>query len=428
VAVELAADLSAVTTRYYDEFGNPETTTGGPGQKARYGWLGGAQRSGEALGDVLLMGVRLYSPVLGRFLQVDPQPDGNASAYDYCNADPVNCTDLDGKWGWRSLVSKVAKVAEYASWIPGPIGSAAAAVSSIAYAATGNYGKALEMGLTAAAGFVGAGAAVRVGFKAARIAMKARRFSSIGRRVFRAASRGCNSFTPETAVVMADGTILPIEDVQVGDLVLALDPMTGSQQTDPVIDVITGSGTRHLVDIVLADGATFTATAEHPIWIEGKGWVKAGEITPGDRTRGATGGLLVVAAMHDRGWLSGQTVYNLTVANAHTFVIATADGTTALVHNSSCWIAGHHVPHSRGVYVIHFKNGKKYVGSSRNMHRRLHRHFGAGGRFHGGQSGVSHITHHAYNGRQLRRYEQSFINRYGGVRGGRLYNKINAYR
>lgn len=41
----------------------------------------------------------------------------------------------------------------------------------------------------------------------------------------------CNSFLPGTGVVMADGTIRAIEDVRIGDLVLATDPETG--QTAP---------------------------------------------------------------------------------------------------------------------------------------------------------------------------------------------------
>ncbi|MBI1758420.1 MAG: hypothetical protein HYR62_04235 [Actinobacteria bacterium] len=189
VAVELAADLTTLVSRFFDEFGVPEAGTPAGSGKDRYGWLGGAQRSGEALGDVLLMGVRLYSPGLGRFLQTDPVPDGNASAYDYCNADPVNCTDLDGRWGWRSFFAKVAKVAEVASWIPGPIGSAAAAVSSIAYAVSGNKAKALEMGLTAAAALVGAGAAVRAGFKAVRAASKAQQGARATKTIARLAKR-----------------------------------------------------------------------------------------------------------------------------------------------------------------------------------------------------------------------------------------------
>ena len=43
------------------------------------------------------MGVRLYSPTLGRFLSVDPVAGGSSNAYDYAGADPINKFDLDGK-------------------------------------------------------------------------------------------------------------------------------------------------------------------------------------------------------------------------------------------------------------------------------------------------------------------------------------------
>ncbi len=80
-----------------DEFGVP-IGTNTPG---RYGWLGGKQRSSETLGGLVLMGVRLYNAQLGRFLQTDPVPGGSANAYEYCNADPINCYDLDGKISWK---------------------------------------------------------------------------------------------------------------------------------------------------------------------------------------------------------------------------------------------------------------------------------------------------------------------------------------
>ncbi|MFF5206083.1 DNRLRE domain-containing protein [Streptosporangium sp. NPDC000396] len=65
----------------------------------RYGWLGSKQRSVDALAGLVLMGVRLYNPTTGRFLQVDPLVGGSANAYDYCFADPINCTDLAGTAG-----------------------------------------------------------------------------------------------------------------------------------------------------------------------------------------------------------------------------------------------------------------------------------------------------------------------------------------
>ena len=93
--VTTAADDATLTTPDgptldADEYGSPRGAT------ARYAWLGGAQRSTEALAGLTLMGARLYAPTLGRFLQTDPVPGGSCNAYDYACADPVNATDLSG--------------------------------------------------------------------------------------------------------------------------------------------------------------------------------------------------------------------------------------------------------------------------------------------------------------------------------------------
>jgi RHS repeat-associated protein len=63
----------------------------------RYAWTGGSRRSSDAVGGVILMGVRLYNPVTGRFLQADPVPGGSDNAYDYAGHDSVNDFDLDGR-------------------------------------------------------------------------------------------------------------------------------------------------------------------------------------------------------------------------------------------------------------------------------------------------------------------------------------------
>lgn len=147
----------------FDEFGIPQPMTSGAtsdAPPARYGWLGAAQRNADTPAGVILMGVRLYHPATGRFLSVDPVAGGSANNYDYCNADPVNCTDLGGTWTWKGLVKKIAVVAEVASIIPGPIGMAAATVSAVSYAASGNKGRALMMAGTIVAAAVGASAVV----------------------------------------------------------------------------------------------------------------------------------------------------------------------------------------------------------------------------------------------------------------------------
>ncbi|QFZ24798.1 hypothetical protein EKG83_40080 [Saccharothrix syringae] len=104
--------------RGYTPFGEPLGAGGAvdpdqvpdnlPGQ-ADHGWLGQHQRLHEHAGSlsVVQMGARPYSPLLGRFLSVDPVEGGSANDYDYVNGDPVNDTDVDGRWpDWGKLWNK----------------------------------------------------------------------------------------------------------------------------------------------------------------------------------------------------------------------------------------------------------------------------------------------------------------------------------
>ncbi len=78
----------------YTEFGAPRETSA---DGKRYGWLGAKQRSADTVGDVVLMGVRVYNPVVGRMLQSDPVHGGCANRQDYALQDPINGLDIDGR-------------------------------------------------------------------------------------------------------------------------------------------------------------------------------------------------------------------------------------------------------------------------------------------------------------------------------------------
>ncbi|WSN30219.1 sugar-binding protein [Streptomyces uncialis] len=93
VALRLPLNSAEAPTAFdHDEYGGPRDSR----PAARYAWLGGRQRSADTLSGLVLMGVRLYDPKLGRFLQADPVPGGSANAYDYANADPCNSSDTTG--------------------------------------------------------------------------------------------------------------------------------------------------------------------------------------------------------------------------------------------------------------------------------------------------------------------------------------------
>ncbi|WP_240503037.1 DNRLRE domain-containing protein [Streptomyces prasinopilosus] len=114
--IPLVDDTTPVVNGY-DEYGTPLPGT----DPARYGWLGGKQRSAETPSGVTLMGVRLYDPGTGRFLSVDPIAGGNANAYDYVHADPLNRYDLDGKWSWgkkqwNRFTNKMTRIGRNPNW------------------------------------------------------------------------------------------------------------------------------------------------------------------------------------------------------------------------------------------------------------------------------------------------------------------------
>ncbi|WP_291526056.1 hypothetical protein [Branchiibius sp. NY16-3462-2] len=91
-ATAAAGDTDPANYYLADEYGNP---VGATTQPARYGALGADQRSTETPAAFTLMGARLYTPVLGLFLSVDPMVGGNSTSYGY-PSDPVNDSDPTG--------------------------------------------------------------------------------------------------------------------------------------------------------------------------------------------------------------------------------------------------------------------------------------------------------------------------------------------
>ncbi|GAA2109654.1 RHS repeat-associated core domain-containing protein [Streptomyces synnematoformans] len=147
-----------------------------------------------------------------------------------------------------------------------------------------------------------------------------------------------NSFTAGTPVLMADGTTKPIEDVKVGDKVLATDPETGETSAETVTAEITGTGTKKLVEITIdLDGkhgkktATVTATDGHPFWVpELDEWIDATDLKTGQWLQTSAGTHIQITAI--KRWTTQTTVYNLAVSDKHTYYVL-AGPIPVLVHN-----------------------------------------------------------------------------------------------
>ena len=148
-----------------------------------------------------------------------------------------------------------------------------------------------------------------------------------------------NSFTPDTKVLMADGSAKAIKDVKAGDKVLATDPETGETTVQTVTAEIPGKGVKHLVKVTVdTDGkmgsktAAITATDKHPFWVPELGdWVHATDLKSGEWLRTSAGTPVRITVV-ERWTALDATVHNLTVSMVHTYYVV-AGATPVLVHN-----------------------------------------------------------------------------------------------
>ncbi len=148
---------------------------------------------------------------------------------------------------------------------------------------------------------------------------------------------GCKCFLAGTDVLMADGTTKNIEDVELGDEVMATDPETGEKGPRKVTRLIRTEDDKKFnkLSIATPDGIEeLTATHEHPFWSPSqKSWIEAGDLSVGMTLLTDDNKTVIVTA--NKPFTKHARTYNLTVDDLHTYYVLAGE-TPVLVHNSNC--------------------------------------------------------------------------------------------
>ncbi|WP_460985788.1 polymorphic toxin-type HINT domain-containing protein, partial [Sinomonas halotolerans] len=136
------------------------------------------------------------------------------------------------------------------------------------------------------------------------------------------------SFSGPTVVLMADGSHKAIEDVKVGDKVIASDPETGEQEAKTVQRVFVQDDT--VVDLAV-EGELITTTEDHPFWsATDRRFERADQLEPGEEILSADGRTIRVSGL-EVGTRRQALAYNLSVEGIHTYHVGEG---AVLVHNS----------------------------------------------------------------------------------------------
>ncbi|MFS1514767.1 polymorphic toxin-type HINT domain-containing protein [Chengkuizengella sp. SCS-71B] len=136
-----------------------------------------------------------------------------------------------------------------------------------------------------------------------------------------------NCFTAGTKVLTEDGE-KPIEEIQVGDKVLAKDDVTGEMGYKEVVGLFQREA-NEIYSLYIED-EIIEVTAEHPFWLDGEGWTLVKDLQVGDYLVSTDGSIKVIDKIEIE--QRNATVYNFEVEDYHSYFVSNLG---IWVHNCS---------------------------------------------------------------------------------------------
>ena len=145
-----------------------------------------------------------------------------------------------------------------------------------------------------------------------------------------ARATGNTCFIAGTMVLTASG-LIAIENVKIGDKVISADIETGDASEKTVLETYVRKVDK-LIHLVI-NGEELVTTEDHPFFVQGRGFIEAGNLFVGDKLISANGEDITVEALEIEQCEEVVTVYNFKVGDYHTYFV----GENAVwVHNKNC--------------------------------------------------------------------------------------------
>ncbi len=209
-----------------------------------------------------------------------------------------------------------------------------------------------------------------------------------------------HSFDPKTPVLMADGSSRPIEDVNVGDKVMATDPVAGVSVPKQVTQLHRNLD-EDLTDLTVKDQdgkvTKVETTWHHPFWnASERKWTDAKDLKPGTKLLVKGHGAVTVVAVLNK--LGLEEMRDLTVADIHTYYIV-IDDEPVLVHN-----CGGGVAPNGNACACNGSTNPSNADLIQEIARRAERKIG-------GSGSVAGTAKHAYADKLLQRYQDIYGSR-----------------
>jgi hypothetical protein len=220
----------------------------------------------------------------------------------YARNNPINSTDSEGEW----VVDVAWLLADVYAFAKKPtVGNAMWILVSIASFAdpSGTLSTALH--------------ALKGSRKATQIFRKAMSSKKLSGKFKRGAKKGCNCFTAGTKVMTDEGE-KNIEDIEIGDKVLAKSDETG----DVAYKEVTGLFQKQSDEIysIYIGKEVIEATKEHPVWIDGRGWTEVHDLKVGDLLVTSNGHKIAIEKIKKEP--RQEPVYNFSVEDYESYFVS----------------------------------------------------------------------------------------------------------